>query len=64
MYPGAHLPARGDKPAQLLKRPTLALEQLLPILLPRMAAQPVFAPWLEAMAAFEHSGQQALPPSL
>ncbi len=44
---------RGAHFAQLLKRPELTLEHLLPALLPRMAAadgaQPAFAPWLNAI---------------
>lgn len=47
--------ARGDKAAQLLKRPTLTLEALLPILLPHMEQQPLLTPWLQALnAANDH----------
>ncbi len=44
-------PIRGDNLAQLLKRPPVALEYLLPILLPHMAASPTFTPWLTALQA-------------
>jgi tRNA uridine 5-carboxymethylaminomethyl modification enzyme len=47
----APLPLKGDLFAQLLKRPATTLEQLLPALLPRMASNPLFAPWLSAIAA-------------
>ena len=43
--------SRGDLFAQLLKRPATTIESLLPALLPRMAANPLFAPWLSAIAA-------------
>ncbi len=42
---------RGDKPAQLLRRPNLTLEALLPTLLPHMEAVPALAPWLRALRA-------------
>jgi tRNA uridine 5-carboxymethylaminomethyl modification enzyme len=41
---------RGDLFSQLLKRPAITIEQLLPSLLARMTA-PEFAPWLSALAA-------------
>jgi tRNA uridine 5-carboxymethylaminomethyl modification enzyme len=46
---GARL-VRGDLFAQLLKRPEIIIEQLLPALLPRLTA-PEFAPWLSALQA-------------
>jgi tRNA uridine 5-carboxymethylaminomethyl modification enzyme len=42
---------RGDLFAQLLKRPAITIEHLLPLLLPRMATNPLFAPWLSALNA-------------
>ena len=44
-------PARGDLFAQLLKRPSISIESLLPTLLPRMQSVPEFAPWLAALCA-------------
>ncbi len=43
--------ARGDKFAQLLKRPTLNVETLLPLLLPRMLPMEELAPWEKAISA-------------
>jgi tRNA uridine 5-carboxymethylaminomethyl modification enzyme len=42
-------PTRGDLFAQLLKRPAITIESLLPALLPRMQANPEFTPWLAAL---------------
>ena len=42
---------RGDKPAQLLKRPNLTIEFLLPILLPHMHTLPELTPWVAALQA-------------
>ena len=42
--------AKGDLFSQLLKRPAITIEQLLPALLPRMTASE-FAPWLSALTA-------------
>jgi tRNA uridine 5-carboxymethylaminomethyl modification enzyme len=44
-------PLRGDLFAQLLKRPSITIESLIPALLPRMASVPEFAPWLTALRA-------------
>jgi tRNA uridine 5-carboxymethylaminomethyl modification enzyme len=44
-------PIRGDLFAQLLKRPAITIESLLPALLPRMQAIPEFQPWLAALRA-------------
>jgi len=44
-------PLKGDLFAQLLKRPATTIETLLPLLLPRMATNPAFAPWLSAIAS-------------
>jgi tRNA uridine 5-carboxymethylaminomethyl modification enzyme len=46
-------PARGDRLAQLLKRPHVTVEALLPVLLPRIAATPELAPWSKALAAHD-----------
>jgi tRNA uridine 5-carboxymethylaminomethyl modification enzyme len=43
---------KGDLFAQLLKRPAITIEQLLPALLPRLTAAE-FAPWLAALRAKE-----------
>jgi tRNA uridine 5-carboxymethylaminomethyl modification enzyme len=42
---------RSDLFAQLLKRPSITIEQLLPALLPRLEASPIFTPWTNALAA-------------
>jgi len=49
---------RGDLFSQLLKRPAITIEQLLPALLSRMIA-PEFAPWLSALTAANYP--QTLP---
>ena len=48
------VPARGDRPAQLLKRPQVTVEELLPALLDRVAAIPEFAIWLTALNAMNY----------
>ncbi len=53
--------ARGDRTAQLLKRPDLTIEQLLPILLPHMAGKCIFAPWLAALEAVRYDEARILP---
>jgi tRNA uridine 5-carboxymethylaminomethyl modification enzyme len=57
---------RGDLFAQLLKRPAITIEQLLPALLPRMQSNPTFAPWLSAITAASslRSTLHPLPPTL
>lgn len=52
---------KGDRPAQLLKRPHLTLEQLLPILLPHMAEDRLFEPWLQALKAAGYDHTHTLP---
>ena len=42
---------RGDLFAQLLKRPAITIETLLPNLLPRMATNPAFTPWITAISS-------------
>jgi tRNA uridine 5-carboxymethylaminomethyl modification enzyme len=49
--PSQNTPTRGDLFAQLLKRPATTIEQLLPLLLPRMQSNPAFAPWLAAISS-------------
>jgi tRNA uridine 5-carboxymethylaminomethyl modification enzyme len=43
--------ARGDRPAQLLKRPAVNVEVLLPALIPHLERSPELAPWLAAIGA-------------
>jgi tRNA uridine 5-carboxymethylaminomethyl modification enzyme len=57
-------PTRGDLFAQLLKRPSTTIEQLLPALLPRMESNPLFAPWLNAIASSLSSIPYPLSPAL
>ena len=45
------VPARGDRPAQLLKRPQVTVEGLLPALLPHLEGVTGLAPWLAAIRA-------------
>lgn len=40
---------RGDQLSQLLKRPTLHIEQLMPALLPRMMHSDALTPWIKAV---------------
>lgn len=50
--PGPQQPfLRGDKLAQLLKRPHVSVEKLIPVLLPRIDATPALALWSAALAA-------------
>ena len=57
--------ARGDRPAQLLKRPHLTIELLLPVLLPHMIlqlnARPALAPWVAALEAVDYANTRTLP---
>ena len=46
--------AKGELFAQLLKRPSITIEQLLPALLARLQANPIFVPWLAALAAAQY----------
>jgi tRNA uridine 5-carboxymethylaminomethyl modification enzyme len=50
---------RGDLFSQLLKRPAITIEQLLPLLVTRMSAVSEFAPWLSALTAANYP--QTLP---
>ncbi len=46
---------KGERFGQLLKRPEVTVEQLLPPLVERMRALPELAPWMAAMDAVEHA---------
>ncbi len=48
-------PIKGDLFAQLLKRPTMTIEELMPALLDRIRAVPALAPWARAIEA--HPGK-------
>ncbi len=52
---------RGERLAQLLKRPDTTLEQLMPVLLPRMAEEAVFRPWRRALEAAGDGATAVLP---
>jgi tRNA uridine 5-carboxymethylaminomethyl modification enzyme len=43
--------SKGDLFAQLLKRPEVTIESLVPALIPRLAANEAFTPWLNALQA-------------
>jgi tRNA uridine 5-carboxymethylaminomethyl modification enzyme len=45
---------KGERFGQLLKRPEVTVEQLLPALVERMRALPELSPWLAALDAVEH----------
>jgi len=51
--------AKGELLAQLLKRPAITIEQLLPGLVVRFEANTLFTPWLAALAAVSYP--QTLP---
>src|SRR5665213_3507850 len=53
--PAPPAPVKGDLFAQLLKRPTITIEQLVPALLDRIRAVPELAPWASAIDA--HPGK-------
>jgi tRNA uridine 5-carboxymethylaminomethyl modification enzyme len=55
------VPVKGDRPAQLLKRPQVTVEALLPALLDRLAATPELAPWLAALDAVDYRDTGTLP---
>jgi tRNA uridine 5-carboxymethylaminomethyl modification enzyme len=54
-------PMRGDLFAQLLKRPAITIESLLPALLPRLQSNPAFTPWLTALNAVDYAQTRTLP---
>jgi tRNA uridine 5-carboxymethylaminomethyl modification enzyme len=53
--------AKGDRFGQLLKRPEITIEQLLPALLSRMTERAEFAPWLAALEAIDFANTRTLP---
>ncbi len=53
--------ARGEKLSQLLKRPPVNLEHLLPILMPHLRQIPALAPWVIALETAQSQGSNALP---
>ena len=55
------VPAKGDRPAQLLKRPQVTVEGLLPALFDRVAAIPELAPWVAALNAVNYRDARNLP---
>jgi tRNA uridine 5-carboxymethylaminomethyl modification enzyme len=55
------VPERGDHPAQLLKRPQVSVEGLLPALLDRVMALPELAPWQAALDAVNYRDTNTLP---
>jgi tRNA uridine 5-carboxymethylaminomethyl modification enzyme len=55
-------PTRGDLFAQYLKRPATTIESLLPALLPRLATNPLFTPWLNAIASASSLRSTLYPP--
>src|ERR1700749_776944 len=55
------IPDKGDRPAQLLKRPQVTVEELLPAFFDRLAANPDLAPWVTALNATNYRDTGALP---
>ena len=55
------VPAKGDRAAQLLKRPQVTVEGLLPALFNRLAAIPDLALWVAAMNAVNYRDTGTLP---
>jgi tRNA uridine 5-carboxymethylaminomethyl modification enzyme len=53
--------SKGDLFAQLLKRPEVTIEQLIPALIPRLATNEAFTPWLAALRV-TNSGTWNLEP--
>jgi tRNA uridine 5-carboxymethylaminomethyl modification enzyme len=53
-------PVKGDRPAQLLKRPPVSVELLLPVLMGRLQGTPELAPWVVSLEAIGYPGG-ALP---
>jgi tRNA uridine 5-carboxymethylaminomethyl modification enzyme len=58
---GAVAPAKGDRPAQILKRPSVTIEALLPALLPHLERTPELAPWLAALRTANPGGTDPDP---
>ncbi len=55
------LPAKGDRPAQLLKRPPVTVELLVPALMERLGSKPELGPWTAALKAVEYPQSGRLP---
>ncbi len=55
------VPAKGDHPAQLLKRPQITVEGLLRALLERVATVPELTPWSVALNAVDYRDTGTLP---
>src|ERR1700744_3241613 len=55
------VPEKGDRPAQLLKRPQVTVEELLPAFFDRLAANPDLAPWVAALHAMNYRDTGTLP---
>jgi tRNA uridine 5-carboxymethylaminomethyl modification enzyme len=55
------VPARGDRPAQLLKRPQVTVEGLLPALFDRLTTIPELGPWMAALDAVNYRATGSLP---
>jgi tRNA uridine 5-carboxymethylaminomethyl modification enzyme len=55
------VPVKGDRPAQLLKRPQVTVEALLLALFDRVAATPELALWMEALNAADYRDTSTLP---
>ena len=55
------VPVRGDRSAQLLKRPQVTVEVLLPALFDRIATIPELAPWWAALNAVDYRATSTLP---
>ncbi|HEX5284642.1 MAG TPA: hypothetical protein VFW30_11040, partial [Bryocella sp.] len=54
-------PVKGDRLAQLLKRPPVSVELLLPPLMERLAGVAELAPWMAALQAIGYGPGRALP---
>jgi tRNA uridine 5-carboxymethylaminomethyl modification enzyme len=54
-------PMKGDRPAQLLKRPPVSVELLLPVLMERFVAVPELASWVAAVVAVDYDQTGTLP---
>src|SRR5581483_4711216 len=55
------VPAKGDRPAQLLKRPPLSVELLLPAVIKRLQGTPDLARWAAALEAAGYGRGEPLP---
>jgi tRNA uridine 5-carboxymethylaminomethyl modification enzyme len=55
------VPVKGDRPGQLLKRPPVNVELLLPALMERLIGTPELAPWVGALEAVGYGQGSPLP---